>query len=82
MTNPNASELVWIHACDGALPSGALEGGKQSNGETLYIGRAVHERSLIVGKVHPSHGVLYIPFAGKELAVNQYEVLCAKAIHM
>ncbi len=82
MVNPQNCELVWIHASNGDIPSGAVEGGRQSNGEVLYIGRAQYMGSLAIGKVHRSHRVLYISFGGNEVPISQYEVLCAKYIHM
>lgn len=33
-------------------------------------GRAYHEGSLTVGKVQISHGLLYIPFDGREVAID------------
>lgn len=56
------------------LPN-AVPGGRTSSGETLYIGRAWHGGALTPGKIHPSHGNLYLPFAGGEVAVGTYEIL-------
>lgn len=41
----------------------------------MFIGRVHHEGSLTVGKIHPSHGLIYIPFGGVEIPYNHYEVL-------
>lgn len=43
----------------------------------MYIqGRAYHDGSLTVGKVQISHGLLYIPFDGREVAIDsEMEVL-------
>lgn len=49
--------------------------GETADGEPLFIGRVHHEGSVTIGKVQPSHGVCYIPFAGQELAFQAYEVL-------
>jgi len=57
---------------DGAVPAG------QYGDEQLFIGRAFHEGSLTVGKLHPSHGVLYIPFGGAEISCPNYEVLVSQ----
>ncbi|XP_023311629.1 natterin-4-like [Anoplophora glabripennis] len=65
----------WVPTNGGDIPPGAVEGGRTSDGEPLFIGRVEHEGSQTVGKVHPSHGVLYIPFDGKELAYPNYEIL-------
>ena len=82
MINSQNCSLVWINASNGDIPSGAVEGGRQSNGEVLYIGRAQYMGSLAIGKVHRSHRVLYVSFGGNEVPISQYEVLCAKDIHM
>lgn len=52
------------------IPAFAVSGGKTSDNETLYIGRAHHQGSLTVGKVQISHGTLYIPFGGDEVAIQ------------
>lgn len=41
----------WIQSGNGAIPSGAVEGGHTCDGEVLYIGRVYHEGSQTVGKV-------------------------------
>nr|XP_043067383.1 natterin-4-like [Drosophila bipectinata] len=65
----------WIPDNYGHVPATAVIGGKNKQGETLYIGRAMYKNSLVIGKIHQSHGCLYIPFGGKEVAIRQYEVL-------
>lgn len=59
------------------MPDGAVQGGSNVTGEPLYIGRTHFNGSLTVGKVHPSHNCLYLPFGGAEHSVQQYEVLVA-----
>lgn len=67
-------EGTWIPASGGTVPPNAVPGGFDS--EQLYIGRAAHAGAIIPGKVHPSHGVCYIPWGGSEHAIPEYEVLC------
>jgi hypothetical protein len=67
--------MKWKKAKSGDLKKRAIVGGRTVTGEPLYIGRAWHGGSLVVGKIHPSHGVLYIPFDGKEISSHDYEVL-------
>lgn len=67
--------FMWTVCDNGNIVPGAVPAGNTSDGETLYIGRAEHAGSLCVGKVHPSHGCLYIPFGGGEEKVDSYEVL-------
>lgn len=69
------SDVKWKREKDGKIPKGAIPGGKIKNGETLYIGRVEHNRSVTIGKIHQSHGCVYIPYGGQELSFKQYEVL-------
>lgn len=68
--------LRWVPASNGSAPPGAIPGGRTSSGETLYIGRARYQLSVTPGKVHPSHHSCYIGFAGSEVAIKMYDVLC------
>jgi len=45
------------------------------DGETLYIGRFPIGEDLVVGKIHPSHKVAYVPYKWKEVASSTYEIL-------
>lgn len=54
--------LSWVEASGGDIPVNAVTGGSDTDGETLYIGRVIHEGSVTVGKVHPSHGVCYVAY--------------------
>ncbi|XP_024943927.1 uncharacterized protein LOC107270855 [Cephus cinctus] len=65
----------WIPSNDGHIPENAVSTGYTPDGEPLYVGRTFHEGSLTVGKVQSSHSCLYIPFDGKEVSYNEYEVL-------
>ena len=69
------SDVKWKKERNGKIPKGAYPGGTTRAGEVLYIGRVDHNMSQTVGKVHPSHGCLYIPYGGKEMPFKDYEVL-------
>ena len=57
-----------------------IPGGRTSAGEVLYIGRTLHRGVLIPGKVHPSHGGLFVAYGGEEHAYQfGYEILVARA---
>ncbi|CAG2173166.1 unnamed protein product, partial [Oppiella nova] len=56
LTNPHGANLIWVEASGGQVATGALLGGKQADGEKLYIGRAMHDGCMVVGKINPSHG--------------------------
>jgi hypothetical protein len=76
LVQPHYGALRWLSAHGGAIPSGAVHGGRCSSGEPLFIGRAFYEGSWVIGKVQHSHNVLYVPFGGNEVAISDYEVLC------
>ncbi|KAL7636420.1 UNVERIFIED_CONTAM: hypothetical protein RMT77_013195 [Armadillidium vulgare] len=78
--SPNSVELVWKGSSSGKVPTGALEGGHTEDGEVLYIGRVMVDGIVSCGKVHPSHGVCYVPYGGAEHAHRDYEVLCVKGL--
>ena len=67
--------VQWVPACNGQISCNAVPCGRTECGEVLYIGRGHHCGSLTVGKIHQSHGCLYIPFDGSEIAIKSYEVL-------
>ncbi|XP_015782147.1 natterin-3 [Tetranychus urticae] len=75
-------EFCWVPSSEGMTPTGAIEGGKTSDGESLFIGRTFHQGSHVIGKIHPSHGRLYIPFGGDEHSFSDYEVLCMKTVSL
>ncbi|XP_017462875.1 PREDICTED: natterin-3-like [Rhagoletis zephyria] len=75
LVRPNYGSLEWVPSADGVIPSGAVNGGHTSSQEPLFIGRAYYEGSWVIGKVHQTHRVLYVPFAGRESALSDYEVL-------
>lgn len=68
----------WIHSGGGHTPEGAISSGNMANGEPCYIGRAHFSGSLTPGKIHKSHGCLYIPFGGAEHRIDSYEVLVSQ----
>lgn len=46
----SAQNMRWVRG-GGAIPSNAVEGGEDSDGETLYICRTVHNGTTLPGKV-------------------------------
>ncbi|CAG9796769.1 unnamed protein product [Diatraea saccharalis] len=70
-------DCTWIPTCDNKIPVGAVEGGysEDRKREKLYVGRALYNGHLVPGKVQPSHQVCYIPYDGREIAVEKYEIL-------
>ncbi|XP_075213167.1 uncharacterized protein LOC142319589 [Lycorma delicatula] len=70
-----STHVGWTAAARGDVPPEAICVGQTSNGEKLYMGRVMHEGTLTPGKIQPSHGVLYIPYAGMEVSFTEYEVM-------
>ncbi|XP_013192357.1 annexin A7 [Amyelois transitella] len=68
--------VKWVESRDGHVPPNAVAAGTTDEGEPLYVGRAKQQGSLTPGKIHQSHKVLYISFAGQEIPHSVYEVLC------
>ncbi|XP_021943322.1 uncharacterized protein LOC110841586 [Folsomia candida] len=73
VVSPDA--VSWVDASGDAVPANAIEGGKTEDGETLYIGRVLHEGAQTVGKFHPSHGKMYISYGGEEVGYEEFQVL-------
>lgn len=73
--------VSWIKSSNGDVPANAVMGGESNSGtntnysETLYIGRTQYMGTFTPGKVHPSHGCLYISYDGKEMSFRTYETL-------
>ncbi|XP_075969767.1 natterin-4-like [Anticarsia gemmatalis] len=65
----------WVKTSGSNIPPNAIPAGSDRGDETIYIGRARIEGTLTVGKVHPSHGVCYLSYAGKEHHFPNYEIL-------
>lgn len=69
------SSGTWVRTSGGNVPPNALPAGETEEGEPLFVGRVSHEGTLTPGKVQASHGVLYIPYGGQEVAFPDYEIL-------
>lgn len=68
--------VKWVKVQGHNIPDNAIEGGYESDGRKLYIGRAMYQDMLITGKVgrHLSRGIC-IPYGGKEIELDEYEIL-------
>ncbi len=71
-----AMPLYLVNASDGNVPFGAVQGGSDTGGQPLYMCVANYANNYnIPGKVRPQFGACYIPYGGREVAVQYYEVL-------
>lgn len=71
--------VVWKKTTAGKLPEGAIPCGfSKMENETLYVARAAYEGGTHIGKVGGTDRIrhAHIPYGGKEVAVEQFEVLC------
>ncbi|XP_032529203.2 uncharacterized protein LOC116779132 isoform X2 [Danaus plexippus] len=67
---------MWIKCRSPYLPSNVYVAGKSEVGrESLYIGRAMINNELVVGKVHMLYQTCYLPNQGKEVERRVFEVL-------
>ncbi|BES96781.1 Protein of unknown function (DUF3421) [Nesidiocoris tenuis] len=70
-----SDHVAWRWARNGEVPSEAIRVGHTVSGESLYMGRTMFEGTMTPGKVHPSHGCLYIAWSGEELKFHEYEIM-------
>lgn len=67
---------TWLLTHGKNFPPGAIEGGREKNGNVLYIARVFHEGGVHIGKAgeHLRLGAV-IGYGGKEVEVDTYEIL-------
>jgi len=66
---------VWVKAAGGAVPFGAIKGGTDNSGSPLFIIRAPVGGGVHPGKLSPEFKMGYVPYGGREMQINSYEVL-------
>ena len=82
LTSSGRCHLRWVPSSHGIIPIGAVEAGRiLDTDEPLFIGRAMVSKNMIGGRVQPSKGVIFIPYAGKEITSPFYEVLCKRFLY-
>ncbi|XP_043267817.1 uncharacterized protein [Venturia canescens] len=59
-----------------SLPPGAVVGGRDCDGSTIYVGRAYHNGDMLPAKVIPERNAVYVCHGGEEHSKHEYEVLC------
>ncbi|KAK9719240.1 hypothetical protein K7432_004934 [Basidiobolus ranarum] len=72
-------KFEWVHATDGSVPPNAVQGGIEADGKPLFIARQYYQGGLHPGKAAPHLKGLAIGYAGKEITLKEYYVLCGDA---
>lgn len=62
----------WVPVINGQMPKNAFCC-NESN-ETFYIGRGIHDKQFVCGKVYPCDGLCLIPYNGQEHILKDYEI--------
>ncbi|WAR21077.1 hypothetical protein MAR_015051 [Mya arenaria] len=67
---------VWQSTSGGNIPANAVRAGFEENGQPLFIARAVMEDGQMTpGKTGANLPGAHIPWGGKEVIVENYEIL-------
>lgn len=79
LTNKNNKTLFtayyWVDTrARNGVPSTALRGGTDSDGDAIYVGRAFHDGDWLPAKVIPNKDVAYIAYGGDEHEKCEYQV--------
>ncbi|XP_015117986.1 natterin-3 [Diachasma alloeum] len=66
----------WVsrHVGQG-VPHNAVQGGRDIDGSTIYVGRAYHNGDVIPAKVIPDKQVAYVSHGGEEHSKSEFEIL-------
>ncbi|XP_049873966.1 uncharacterized protein LOC126372310 [Pectinophora gossypiella] len=68
--------VKWVKTKGACIPENAVVGGySEVRREPLYIGRAMYENNLLVGKVHVLYKACYFAHRRKEVEVSAYEIM-------
>lgn len=68
------SYAQWQRVTNGIIPTNAFAAGHEADGTPIYIARVSHEGGVHLGKVKANSTGALIPFGGRELYLENYEV--------
>ncbi|KAH8320711.1 hypothetical protein KR067_007292 [Drosophila pandora] len=74
----NNCDHKWVPGQNGSYPEKSLKTGHSEIGHPTFTGRCIYEGILRLGKVHPSHKLMYLPHGDLEVSTDTYEVLVVK----
>ncbi|XP_037827878.1 uncharacterized protein LOC119615916 [Lucilia sericata] len=60
------------------IPTNAVVGGNDVDGDMIYVGRSFHEGDMLVAKVIPAKKIAFVSFRGAELPKDHFEILCGR----
>lgn len=67
-------------ATSSGIPSKAVLGGHDTDGDAIYVGRAKNANEYLPAKIIPAKNVAYVPYHGKAVLVEHIEYLCENEI--
>lgn len=73
----NGGRLRWLPAAGGQVFQGAMVGGREANGQVLYVCRAFFNGGTHIGKVRAGFRGCNIGWGGREHTVPAYQLLMA-----
>lgn len=56
------------------MPGTAVSGGRDTDGSTIFVGRAFHNGDMVPAKVIPDKRAVYVAHGGEEHSKQEYEV--------
>jgi hypothetical protein len=76
LAGPSCAEPKWVAASNGNVPAGAVAGGQEGTGETLYVCRASYMGGKHPGKTRLAFLGCNFPYGGREIGTHvDYDVL-------
>ncbi|XP_026841400.1 uncharacterized protein LOC6590718 isoform X1 [Drosophila persimilis] len=66
---------TWISSSGGHIVPGTVQGGHDTDGDQIFVGRAYHEGDLLPAKVVPNKGCAYVAYGGSEHVKHDFELL-------
>ncbi|MEE6261028.1 DM9 repeat-containing protein [Plantactinospora sonchi] len=75
-----ADAYRWEPACGGRIPPGAVPHGYEADGEPLWVCRVRMYGGVHPGKVRPGFGAAQVAWNGREVSVDEYEVLMDRGV--
>lgn len=72
-------ELFWKKSSlDEELPEGAIVGGRDTNGCTIYVGKAHYKGEELPAKVIPKSRYAAVAYKGEEIFIKKFKVVVLK----